>query len=141
MAGILYAEYDDKFSSMNSNRLVKLLLIIVSVFLVFSGMGIELKGMILGRYMKLMTIVYSLSACAIVAIVGRVQFKELRICKLLGALSFFVYLTHIKIANTLYAIGVTNVVIAFVAVILFSIILYVIYSNLFSKYENKKSKY
>ena len=140
MAGILYAEYDEKFSSMDANRLVKLLLIFVFVFLAFSGMGIELKGLILGRYMRLITIVYSLSACAIVTIVGRKQFKESRICKLLGALSFFVYLTHVKIANTLYSIGVTNVAIAFFAVILCLIILYVIYSNLFSKYENKKSK-
>ena len=139
MAGILYAEYDEKFSSMDANRLVKLLLIFVFVFLAFSGMGIELKGLILGRYMRLITIVYSLSACAIVTIVGRRQFKESRICKLLGALSFFVYLTHVKIANTLNAIGVTNVAIAFVGVILCSIILYVIYSNLFSKYENRKS--
>ena len=138
MAGILYAEYDDKLSSMDANRLVKLLLF-VFVFLAFSGMGIELKGLILGRYMKLLTIGYSLSACAIVAIVGREQFKESRICKLLGALSFFIYLTHVKIANTLNAIGVTNVAIAFVGVILCSIILYVIYSNLFSKYENRKS--
>lgn len=139
MAGILYAEYDEKFSSMGANRLVKLLLIFVFVFLAFSGMGIELKGLILGRYMRLITIVYSLSACAIVAIVGRKKFKESRKCKLLGALSFFVYLTHVKIANTLYSIGVTNVAITFVAVILCSIILYVIYSHLFSKYENKKS--
>ena len=84
MAGILYAEYDEKFSSMVANRLVKLLLIFVFVFLAFSGMGIELKGLILGRYMRLITIVYSLSACAIVAIVGRKKFKESRKCKLLG---------------------------------------------------------
>lgn len=140
MAGILYAEYDESFSSMVANRLDKLLLIFVFVFLTFSGMGIELNGVILGRYMRLITIVYSLSACVIVAIVGREQFKESMICKTVGALSFFVYLTHVKIANTLYSIGVTNVAITFVAVILCSIILYVIYSHLFSKNENKKSK-
>ena len=68
MTSILFAEYDDKLSPMDANRLVKLLLFVI---LAFSCMGIELKGMILGRYMKLITIVYSLSACAIVAIVGR----------------------------------------------------------------------
>lgn len=133
MAGILYAEYDNKLSSMNSNSSFKMIIVSVLVFLIFSGAGITLKGMILGRYMKLITIGYSLFACAIVAMVGRLQLRESRICKLLGALSFFVYLTHVKIANTLYAIGVSNVAIVFFVVLLCSIIFYVLFSNFLSK--------
>ena len=65
--------------------------------------------------------------------VGRLQLRESRICKLLGALSFFVYLTQVKIANTLYAIGVSNVAIVFFVVLLCSIIFYVLFSNFLSK--------
>ena len=50
MAGILYAEYDNKLSSMNSNSSFKMIIVSVLVFLIFSGAGITLKEMILGRY-------------------------------------------------------------------------------------------
>lgn len=139
MTGILYAEYDNKLSSINSNSSFKMIIVSVLVFLIFTGAGIAMNGMTLGRYMKLITIGYSLFACAIVAMVGRLQLRELRICKLLGALSFFVYLTHVKIANTLYAIGVSNVAIAFFAVLLCSTVMYLLYTHLFSSLEIKKS--
>lgn len=113
MYGILYAEYDSKISSINSNSSSKMLIVSVFVFLIFSGAGIALKEMILGRYMKLIIIGYSLSACAIVAMAGYSKHRESRICKQLGLLSFFVYLIHVKIANTLFAIDVTNVAIVY----------------------------
>lgn len=134
MAGILFAEYENKFSSLNTNCCSKIFIASVLMFLIFSGAGIALQGMILGRYMKLITIGYSLSACAIVAMAGRKQTRESIICKLLGGLSFFIYLTHVKIANALYALDITNVAIACLAVLLCSTLMYFLYSNKFSRF-------
>jgi len=134
MAGILFAEYENKILLLNTDCCSKILVASLLMFVVFSGAGIALKGMILGRYMKLITIGYSISACIIVATAGRKQTKESIICKQLGALSFFIYLTHVKIANMLYTLDITNVAIVCLAVLLCSTLMYFLYSNSFSRF-------
>ena len=133
--GVLFAEKKQLIEYIQSKINTRLITIIVVVVFTLGFMMGKMQN-IEGRYTKLILLIVAiLSVILITALAtGKPTQKFSSISTFLGGISFFVYLTHEKIANIVfYFRGSSSLVLTSIGISIISIVLYLFYQQIIKK--------
>lgn len=126
MCGLFVAEFEPVVERYLTKK--KTVISLLSVFALTTVSDIVFQDLFLGRYLKMLTIMYSITACMLVCSASfKATIKCTKVATYLGGLSFFVYLVHIKISN-LVNIYCPNAILALTASLFAAVILYKVYN-------------
>lgn len=128
IAGIIYFEFESKFNQFIMKYYKMVLTFAILLWILFVGLytlGLN-SPFVAWRYMEMTILLYSFfSICIVICLSLKIKVNHPSMCSFLGGVSFFVYLSHIKVIDVLaYFQFKPLVAYAFVFVLLTSIFLY-----------------
>lgn len=133
--GVLFAEKKQLIEYLQS-RITTKLIILIGIIVFTLGFLMGTMQNIEGRYTKLILLIVAVLSIIFTAALatGKPTKKFSSISTFLGGISFFVYLTHEKIANIVfYFRGSRSLVLTSIGICIISVVLYLFYQKIIKK--------
>ena len=133
--GVIFAEKKQLIEYIQS-RITTKLIILIGIIVFTLGFLMGTMQNIEGRYTKLILLIVAVSSIIFTTALatGKPTKKFSSISTFLGGISFFVYLTHEKIANIVfYFRGSSSLVLTSIGICIISVVLYLFYQKIIKK--------